>query len=159
MLASLIAPTSGRAFINGLEVGKQDQEIRQTIGILTETPGMYERLSAEKNLAIFASLYGVKDIKGQVEKYLRGLGLWDRRMDEVGSFSKGMHQKLAIARALLHEPQVLYLDEPTSNLDPEAAKMVRDFIEELKAEPSSCAHITWKKLIGFANGLPSSRHA
>lgn len=143
MLSTLIAPTSGRAFINGLEVGKKDQEIRQSVGILTESPGLYERLSAEKNLSIFAKLYGVKDVKGQVEKYLRLLGLWDRRLDEVGSFSKGMRQKLAIARALLHEPQVLYLDEPTSNLDPEAAKMVRDFVEELKTEGKTillCTH-------------------
>ncbi len=143
MLTSLIGPTSGRAFVNGFEVGKQDQEIRQCVGILTETPGMYERLSAEKNLAIFARLYGVPDVKGQVEKYLRMLGLWERRFDEVGGFSKGMRQKLAIARALLHEPKVLYLDEPTSGLDPEAAKLVRDFIEELKTGGTTiflCTH-------------------
>lgn len=143
MLSSLIAPSAGKAFINGLEVGKQDQEIRKCVGILTETPGMYERLSAEKNLTIYAQLYGVKDVKGQVEKYLRMLGLWERRFDDVGSFSKGMRQKLAIARALLHEPKVLYLDEPTSGLDPEAAKLVRDFIEELKTEGTTiflCTH-------------------
>jgi ABC-2 type transport system ATP-binding protein len=143
MLSSLISPSSGRAWIDGYEVGKHDQDIRRNVGILTETPGMYERLSAEKNLGIFAHLYGVRDIKGQAEKYLRMLGLWERRFDEVGSFSKGMRQKLAIARALLHEPRVLYLDEPTSGLDPESAKLVRDFIEELKAEGRTifiCTH-------------------
>ena len=143
MLTSLIAPTSGRAIINGLEVGKDNQAIRQTVGILTETPGMYDRLSADRNLAIFARLYGVPDVPGQVQKYLRMLGLWERRFDEVGSFSKGMRQKLAIARALLHEPEVLFLDEPTSGLDPEAAKLVRDFIEELKSEGRTiflCTH-------------------
>jgi ABC-2 type transport system ATP-binding protein len=143
LLASLIAPTSGRAFVNGLEVGKQDQAIRQSIGILTETPGMYDRLTADKNLSIYARLYGVKNIPGQVEKYLRMLGLWERRFDEVGSFSKGMRQKLAIARALLHEPKILFLDEPTSALDPEAAKLVRDFVEELKKEGTTiflCTH-------------------
>jgi len=143
MLTSLIAPSSGRAFINGLELGKDDQKIRSTVGILTETPGMYERLSAEKNLTIFARLYRVKDVPGQVSKYLHMLGLWDRRFDEVGSFSKGMRQKLAIARALLHEPKILFLDEPTSGLDPEAAKLVRDFIEELKEEGRTiflCTH-------------------
>ena len=97
MLTSLIAPSSGRAFINGLELGKDDQKIRSTVGILTETPGMYERLSAEKNLTIFARLYRVKDVPGQVSKYLRMLGLWERRFDEVGSFSKGMRQKVGIA--------------------------------------------------------------
>lgn len=132
MLTSLIAPTSGRATVNGLEIGKDNAAIRQTVGILTETPGMYDRLSAEKNLTIFAKLYGVPDIAGQVQKYLKLLGLWERRHDEVGSFSKGMRQKLAIARALLHEPAMLFLDEPTSGLDPEASKLVRDFIAELK---------------------------
>jgi ABC-2 type transport system ATP-binding protein len=143
MLASLIAPTSGRAVINGFEVGKDDNRIRQMVGILTESPGMYDRLSAEKNLSIFARLYGVKDVQGQVEKYLRLLGLWERRFDEVGGFSKGMRQKLAIARSLLHQPKVLFLDEPTSGLDPEASHLVRDFIEELKMEGTTiflCTH-------------------
>ena len=143
MLSSLISPTSGRAWIDDFEVGKHDQDIRRNVGILTETPGMYDRLSAEKNLGIFGHLYGVKDVPGQTEKYLRMLGLWERRFDEVGSFSKGMRQKLAIARALLHEPKVLYLDEPTSGLDPESAKLVRDFIEELKTEGRTifiCTH-------------------
>ncbi len=93
---------------------------------------MYDRLSAEKNLSIYARLYGVKDVAGQVEKYLRMLGLWDRRFDPAGSFSKGMRQKLAIARALIHEPRLLFLDEPTSGLDPEASHLVRDFIDQLK---------------------------
>ena len=143
MLTSLIAPTRGRATVNGFELGRQNQDIRRSVGILTETPGMYDRLSAEKNLTIYARLYGVADVQGQVSKYLRMLGLWERRYDEVGSFSKGMRQKLAIARALLHEPRVLFLDEPTSALDPEAAKLVRDFIEELKAEGRTiflCTH-------------------
>jgi ABC-2 type transport system ATP-binding protein len=91
-------------------------------------------LSAERNLAFFASLYNVADIPSQVEKYLRMLGLWQRRHEEVGGFSKGMRQKLAIARALLHEPKVLFLDEPTSGLDPEAALLVRSFIQELRHE-------------------------
>lgn len=133
MLCSLIGPTSGSAWVGEYQVGRDDQQIRRTVGILTETPGMYERLSAERNLSIFARLYGVADVPGQVEKYLRMLGLWERRFDPVGSFSKGMRQKLAIARALLHEPRVLFLDEPTSGLDPEASRLVRDFIEQLKA--------------------------
>lgn len=143
MLSSLIAPTSGRAFVNGLELGKDDQQIRQSVGILTETPGMYERLTALKNLTIFAKLYNVVDVPGQVEKYLRMLGLWERRFDEVGSFSKGMRQKLAIARALLHEPKILFLDEPTSALDPEASHLVREFIESLRERGTTillCTH-------------------
>ncbi len=143
MLTSLIAPTSGQAEVFGFVVGRDDQNIRRNVGILTETPGMYERLTAEYNLTIYANLYEVQDVSGQVEKYLRMLGLWERRKDAVGTFSKGMRQKLAIARALLHEPQVLFLDEPTSGLDPEAAKLVRDFIAELKGQGRTifiCTH-------------------
>ena len=131
MLTSLIGPTSGQAWVNGFEVGKENQEIRSSVGVLTEHPGLYERLSAIKNLSIFADLYELEKPEKQVEKYLQMLGLWSRRDDPAGSFSKGMRQKLAIARALLHEPQVLFLDEPTSGLDPEAARLVRSFIEEL----------------------------
>ena len=143
MLASLIAPTSGTAIVNGFTLGKQNQDIRRTVGILTESPGMYDNLSAEFNLRIYANLYEVKDVSGQVERYLRMLGLWDRRQDEAGTFSKGMKQKLAIARSLLHEPRILFLDEPTAGLDPEAAHLVRDFIAELRKEGRTiflCTH-------------------
>ncbi len=132
MLTSLIGPTSGEAWVNSYKVGIDDHQIRQSVGILTENPGMYERLSAIKNLSIYANLYDVEDVEGQTSKYLHMLGLWSRRDDAVGGFSKGMRHKLAIARALLHEPPILFLDEPTSGLDPEAARLVRTFIEELK---------------------------
>ncbi len=134
LLTSLIAPTSGRATVLGYEVGRDDQDIRRHVGLLTETPGLYDRLSAWKNLTIYGRLYEVPDVPGQVEKYLRLLGLWKRRNDPAGTFSKGMKQKLAIARTLLHEPRLLFLDEPTAALDPEAAKLVRDFIVEVKGQ-------------------------
>ena len=143
MLTSLISPTSGSAIVNGFQVGKQDTEIRRSVGILTEAPGMYDNLSAEFNLEIYASLYEVQDPKSQVEKYLRMLGLWERRLDETGTFSKGMKQKLAIARALLHEPRILFLDEPTAALDPEASHLIHDFINELRKEGRTiflCTH-------------------
>jgi ABC-2 type transport system ATP-binding protein len=143
MLTSLIAPTAGRATVMGYDIVKDEQNVRRNVGILTETPGLYDRLSAWRNMTIFANLYEVQDVAGQSEKYLRMLGLWERRHDAAGTFSKGMKQKLAIARALLHEPQILFLDEPTSGLDPEAAKLVRDFIEELSGEGRTifiCTH-------------------
>ena len=143
MLTSLIGPTSGSARVNGYQLGENDQEIRRSVGILTESPGMYQRLSALKNLTIYANLYDVDDVEGQVRKYLHMLGLWSRRDDPAGSFSKGMRQKLAIARALLHEPKLLFLDEPTSGLDPEASRLVRNFIEELRGQGRTifmCTH-------------------
>jgi ABC-2 type transport system ATP-binding protein len=143
MLTSLIAPSSGSATVLNYKVGENDREIRRNVGILTETPGMYDRLSAWRNLSVYAELYEVGDVAGQVEKYLQMLGLWDRRLDAVGTFSKGMRQKLAIARTLLHEPRVLFLDEPTAGLDPEAAKLIRDFIGELRGRGRTifmCTH-------------------
>ena len=143
MLTSLIAPTAGSAIVNGYATGVDDINIRRTVGLLTETPGLYDNLSAIYNLQIYANLYEVEDVQGQVDKYLHMLNLWNRRKDEVGTFSKGMRQKLAIARALLHEPRILFLDEPTAGLDPEAARLVRNFITELRQEGRTifiCTH-------------------
>ena len=145
MLACLVAPSSGEAVVAGHRVGEACAEIRARIGILTESPGLYEKLSAAQNLDYFARLQGLDTARRaeQVKRYLSLLGLWERRDEAVAGFSKGMKQKLAIARALLHEPQVLFLDEPTSALDPEAAKVVRDFVAELKSEGRTillCTH-------------------
>ena len=134
MLAALLVPTGGKAWVAGFQIGEDDQEIRRKIGLLPEAPGLYDSLTAEQNLAFFGSMYGVEDISAQTQKYLELLGLWNRRYEPVGTFSKGMRQKLAIARALLHEPEVLFLDEPTSGLDPQASRLVREFIEDLKGE-------------------------
>ncbi len=145
MLACLIAPTSGEAHVAGCVVGRDNDSIRAQIGILTESPGLYEKLSAHQNLDYFARLYGLsgEDRDHAVKQYLGLLGLWDRRDETVAGFSKGMKQRLAIARALLHEPKIVFLDEPTSALDPEAAKVVRDFVAELKSEGRTiflCTH-------------------
>ena len=134
MLAGLIAPSSGTAVVNGMDVVADPEGVRSSVGLLTESPGMYEKLSAKYNLQIFGSMYDVPNLDKQVERYLRLVGLWDRRDDPVAGFSKGMKQKLAICRALLHEPPLIFLDEPTSALDPEASLMVREFIEELKSK-------------------------
>ncbi len=131
MLSALIEPTSGSATVAGYPITEQAQQVRARVGILTESPGLYDQLSAEHNLGFFAEMYDVVDIPAKVEQYLRLLGLWDRRHEAVGGFSKGMRQKLAIARALLHEPEILFLDEPTAGLDPAASRLIREFIQEL----------------------------
>lgn len=138
MLCCLIGKTSGQASIGNFSVDKAADclKIRKIVGFLPENVGLYDSLSAYRNLDFYGKLYEVPDTKRQenIERLLRLLGIWERREDAVGTFSKGTKQKIAIARALIHEPQVLFLDEPTANLDPEAARTVRDFILELKRE-------------------------
>ncbi len=138
MLCCLISKTSGTAKIGNYEVGNSadQQKIRRMVGLLTENVGLYEELSAYDNLDFYGRFYRLNEQKRkeQIEYLLKMLGLWEKRNVAAGTFSKGMKQKLAIARALIHDPQVLFLDEPTASLDPEASKTVRDFILELKKE-------------------------
>ncbi len=143
MLAGLIAPTSGTAEVAGFRIDTQVVHVRARVGLLTETPGLYDTLPAAQNLRLFAHLYGCDDVEGRIRRWLERFGLWERRDDPPGSFSKGMRQKLAIARALLHDPPVLFLDEPTSGLDPEAATVVRDAIASLRNDGRTiflCTH-------------------
>jgi len=134
LLTALIEPTEGTASVDGLDVRTAPDDVRARVGILTETPGLYEKLSATANLDFFGRLYGLdaSTRAERIERYLSLFSLWDRRDDAAGTFSKGMKQKLAIARALLHEPAVIFLDEPTAALDPEAAWIVREAIEGLR---------------------------
>ena len=145
MLAGLIAPTSGSATVNGHSIGDGSQRIRAITGILTESPGLHEKLTARQNLAFYGRLYGLggSRLREAVERYLGVVEMSEHADRRVATFSKGMRQKVAIARALLHEPEVIYLDEPTSGLDPSAAKTVRDFVATLRASGRSivvCTH-------------------
>jgi ABC-2 type transport system ATP-binding protein len=145
ILCCLIRPTAGKAFVGGYEVGKEALKIREIVGLLPESPGLYGELSAYRNLEFYAKLYGMPKIKRgeNIERFLKMLNLWRRRDDPVETFSKGMQQKLAIVRSMVHEPKVLFLDEPTAALAPESAKVVRDFILELKQERRTiflCTH-------------------
>lgn len=134
MLAGIISSTSGYAVVAGHRTDGEIEKLHEVIGLLTETPGFYNSLSARRNLEFYAGFYANLNIDLQVEKYLKMMGLWDRRETMVGTFSKGMKQRLALARALLHEPKVIFLDEPTAGLDPEAAREVRQLIKSFSEE-------------------------
>ena len=146
LLNGVLAPTSGRAYLFGRDVTVDGTYIRERTGVLTETPSLYERLTARKNLTFFSRFYGIPDaeIPHRVERVLSLLDLADRSDDAVGGFSKGMKQRLAIARALIHDPQVIFLDEPTSGLDPEASRQVDGIIRGLAADKGKtiflCTH-------------------
>jgi len=138
MLCCLISKTGGEARIADYEVGNtaDSLKIRKMIGLVPDNVGLYDKLSVYENLDFYGKLYECteKARKENIERFLKMLGLWEKKDVAAGTLSKGMKQKLVIARALVHEPRVLFMDEPTANLDPEASKTVRDFILELKKE-------------------------
>lgn len=138
MLTSLISKTSGVAVVADCEIGKEADELklRARIGLLPENVGLYENSTAYENLEYFGQLYGLDGatLRRNIERLLRTMDLWEKRDVPVATFSKGMKQKVAIARALVHDPILVFLDEPTANLDPEAAKMVREILLALKKE-------------------------
>ena len=138
MLCCLISKTSGSARVADYEIGNKSDsiKIRKLIGFVSDNVGLYESLTAYENLEYYGKLYKCPEPrrKENIERFLKMLGLWERRDAFAGTFSKGMKQKLAIARALIHDPEILFMDEPTANLDPESAKTVREFILSLKKE-------------------------
>lgn len=147
MLAGLISCSEGSAKVKGYVINSDSLKVRETVGILTENPSLYEKLTAYENMDFFAQAYGLTEPtkKNQrIKEMLEFFGLWARRNDKVGTFSKGMKQKLALARALVHKPSVIFLDEPTSGLDPESSKEVRDLIAQLSHQEKStillCTH-------------------
>ncbi|NTU56970.1 MAG: ABC transporter ATP-binding protein, partial [Anaerolineales bacterium] len=129
----ILPPSNGTARVFGFDPATQGEDIRRKTGVLTETPALYERLSARENLEFFATLQSIpeSDLNRRVDEMLEFFELASRAEDKVETFSKGMKQRLALARALIHKPPLLFLDEPTSGLDPEAAQQVNDLIAGL----------------------------
>ena len=114
MLAGMIAPTKGHVIVAGHRTDRDAEQLHEIVGILTQMPGLYNRLSVRRILEYFASFYPSIESRSQVEKYFKVMGLWERCDSKIGTFSKGMKQRLALTRALVHEPKVLFLDEPTA---------------------------------------------
>lgn len=133
MLTGLLRPTIGGAKVLGLDISDNLQEIRGRVGHLTETPALYERLTVRQNLDFFAKLYKVPEteIKPRIEEIADLFELPEKLDEPAGTLSKGMKQKVAIARAMFHEPELIFLDEPTASLSPESSKVIREQILKL----------------------------
>ncbi|HVN54678.1 MAG TPA: ABC transporter ATP-binding protein [Anaerolineaceae bacterium] len=145
MLTSILTPTSGRARVAGYDVVAQADQVRASVGVLTEQHGLYNRMNATEYLRFFGQLYGLhpRICQERITRLLEQFGLSFAGKKRLGEYSKGMRQKLALVRAMLHDPPVLLLDEPTSTMDPESARMVRDTIRGLRSAERAiilCTH-------------------
>ena len=145
LLNGLISPDSGEMRVLGLDPVTQGDQVRRHTGVLTESPSLNEGLTVYDNLEFYGTLYGIPAdaLPGRIKTALERMGLTSRMRDKAGGLSKGMKQRLAIARAILHEPPVLFLDEPTSGLDPEAAEQINALILDLKRQGHTvflCTH-------------------
>jgi len=145
MLGSILKPTRGYARIAGYDTVEEAKSVRRVIGLLTEYPGLYLRMKGLDYLSFFGELQGMSStiIRQRSEELLKRFELWEVRDKQVGKYSKGMKQKLTLVRAMLHDPQVLFLDEPTSAMDPHSAKLVRDALTNLRHEKRTivlCTH-------------------
>ena len=144
ILAGLIAPTSGAVAIDGQPMGPRSApQLRARIGFLTEAPGLWDRLTVRDNLLVYARLYGLPSPEAAVDEALERFEIRDRGADRAAQLSKGLKQRVALARSLLHDPKIAMLDEPTSGLDPASAREVRDLILGLRAQGRTvllCTH-------------------
>ncbi len=134
MLAAILAPTAGQASIDGCSVVEAPREVRRRVGLLTEHPGLYLRMRGDNYLDFFGRLMGLSEEERwrRAQDLLDQFGMLEAAERRIGTYSKGMRQKMALARAMLHDPKVLLLDEPTSAMDPHSAKLVRDAILGLR---------------------------
>ena len=133
MLAGLISPTTGQVELHGTALTRRSSDaLRRHVGLLTEAPGLWDRLSVRRNLDTYARLYNLPKPHAAVDAALALVGLAERARDAAGTLSKGLRQRLALARALMHDPPIVLLDEPTSGLDPASARQVRDLITDLR---------------------------
>jgi heme exporter protein A len=152
ILATLTRPTGGSMRIAGLDPARDGIEVRRRIGFLSHRTLLYEDLTAEQNLRFYARMYDLDGAPARIADLLERVGLVDRRHDLVRTFSRGMQQRLAVARAVLHRPQVLLLDEPYTGLDPQAAQVLTDLLTELVGEGCTILLTTHNLERGLAVG-------
>jgi ABC-2 type transport system ATP-binding protein len=148
LLLGLLEPTAGKAEVLGFDTRTHADEIRARVGALLEHPGLYERLSAEDNLEFYGRAWRLPapERGARIKALLSNVGLWERRKEAVATWSRGMKQKLAVARALLHRPRLIFLDEPTAGLDPVAAAALRDDLAALAAQEGVTVFLTTHNL-------------
>jgi len=142
ILAGLLRPHKGEVLLDGAPLERTDAAHRRRVGLIAHYSLLYDGLTAAENLAFYARLYGLSDREALVTRTLEGVGLADRAGDAVGTFSRGMVQRMAIARALLHEPRIVLLDEPFSGLDQRAAATLRELLMRLRAERRTMVLVT-----------------
>lgn len=130
ILSSLIRPTAGDVLIAGHDVKHGGEDLRRTIGVISHNPFLYDTLTASENLTFFGRMYDVKDLKKRIQAVLQMVGLRERIHDRVDTFSRGMQQRLSVARAILHEPAILLLDEPFVGLDQDGIKALREILRD-----------------------------
>ncbi|MGB9759299.1 MAG: ABC transporter ATP-binding protein [Thermoproteota archaeon] len=153
LLACLLSPSSGSAIVGGFDIIKDSVKVREIVGVQTENPSLYERLTAYENLDFFAEAYNVsgEQKKRRIKELLEFFGLWEFKDKKVGTLSRGMKQKLSIARALVHDPNIIFLDEPTSGLDPESAREIKDLMKLLSKQRKTIVFST--HILGDAEKL------
>jgi heme exporter protein A len=142
ILAGLVHPTSGKAFIDGCDMSNEEPEPRKKIGVISHQTYLYNNLTTLENLRFYGRMYGVKPLEERITKAIEEVGLADRRNDLVRTFSRGMQQRLSIARATLHSPSILFLDEPYTGLDQHAARNLRKILEHLHTEGRTVVMVT-----------------
>jgi heme exporter protein A len=153
LLSTLAAPSSGAASIDGFDVAEAAPELRRRLGVMTHQPMVYEQLSPLENLLFFGRLYGVPELDARAEELLRAIGLWMRRDEPVEVLSRGYHQRLALARTLLHRPSVLLLDEPETGLDEQGLALLDDLLLRAPGVTVLAATHRHERIESWADGV------
>lgn len=158
MLSTLVAPTEGHATIAGHSLRARPAALRRTIGVLAHRPMLYEEMTPLENLGFFARLYDVSNAEPRIEELLRAVGVWNRRFEAVAVLSRGYHQRLALARALLHRPAILLADEPETGLDPEGVELLDELVLRAPGLTVIAATHRVDRIEAWATGLVRLEH-